>query len=45
MRRSIAALAVLCLGAVLTAVGVCLSQNGMVLIKAARICLECVGIG
>ena len=45
MRRNIAALTVVCLGAALTAVGMCLSQNGMVLAKAARICLECVGIG
>ena len=41
----IAALALLCLGAALTAAGLYLSQNSMVLAKAARICLECVGIG
>ena len=45
MKRIAAALALLCIGAALTAAGIYFSQNAMVLAKAARICLECVGIG
>ncbi len=45
MKKNAAALLTVVVGAALTALGVYLSQNGMVLTKAARICLECVGIG
>ena len=45
MKGNAAALLAICLGAALTAAGVFLSQGGMVFTKAARICLECVGIG
>lgn len=45
MRKSSAAIVLLILAGVLTAAGLALGQNSMVLAKAARICLECVGIG
>ena len=45
MKGHAAAILAICLGAALTAAGGFLSQSGMVFTKAARICLECAGIG
>lgn len=45
MKRNGMTVILLALGGVLTAVGLALGQNSMVLAKAVRVCLECVGIG
>ena len=45
MRRRAAAVLALLTGAALIAVGLLTGQGADVLAKAARICLECVGIG
>ena len=45
MRKNLPALAVGLFGAALAGVGLALSQQGDVLAKAIRVCLECVGLG
>lgn len=45
MKGNIPALVLALAGAGLIAVGVALGQPGQVLMKAVRICMECVGIG
>lgn len=45
MNRRTATVLALILGAALTGLGVLAGQPSAVLTKAARICLECVGIG
>lgn len=45
MRREKAAVTVLLTGLALILLGAAEGQNGQVLAKAVRICLECVGIG
>ena len=45
MRRSALAWGVLLLGAVFIAVGIWRGEAAVVLQKAIRICMECIGIG
>ena len=45
MKNDRIALGLIVLAAALTALGVLLGQQSDVMAKAARICLECVGIG
>ena len=45
MKDNRTALALLVLGAALTALGAALGQPAAVMAKAVRICMECVGIG
>lgn len=45
MKRRIATTVALLASVGLIVVGICLKQNIAVLQKAAKICLECVGIG
>lgn len=45
MKQNRLALGLSLLGAALIGAGLLLSQQGIVLAKAARICMECVGLG
>lgn len=45
MKKNLPALAAMLAGAALIGTGLALSQQGMVLAKAVRVCLECVGLG
>ena len=45
MRRNLPALAAALTGAALVGLGLALSQQGAVLAKAIRVCMECVGLG
>ena len=45
MRERRLSLLLMGLGAVLAALGAALGQPAMVMAKAVRVCLECVGIG
>ena len=45
MKRSIVLCSTLAAGLVLIALGILQGQNASVMAKAARICMECVGIG
>lgn len=40
-----AAIAVLIVGIIFISIGIARSEEGIVLIKAVRICMECIGIG
>lgn len=45
MRKRIITFSIIALGVVLIVVGIALKQPDSVFAKAARICMECVGIG
>lgn len=45
MKRLLPSILTAALGMILVTVGLCQGQNAQVLAKAARICMECVGIG
>ena len=45
MRKRIITFSLIALGVVLIVVGIALKQPDSVFAKAARICMECVGIG
>lgn len=45
MRKRIVTVSLLAAGIILIAVGIALKQPDSVLSKAARICMECIGIG
>ena len=45
MKRNIPGIALVLTGAVLMGIGIALGQPGLVMTKAVRVCLECVGIG
>ena len=45
MRKRIITISLLALGVVLIIVGIALKQPDSVFAKAAKICMECVGIG
>ena len=44
-KRNAAALALLALGLVMMGVGIARGEAAVVLTKAVRICMECIGIG
>ena len=45
MKRNLPCVLLSFAGAVLIGIGICLGQPGQVMMKAVRICMECVGIG
>ena len=45
MRRRIITISLIASGIILIVVGVCLKQPDAVFAKAAKICMECIGIG
>ena len=45
MKRNLAFALTLAAGLVLTALGIAQGQPGLVMAKAIRVCMECVGIG
>ncbi len=45
MKRNIPCMLLASAGVVLIGIGIALGQPGQVLMKAVRICMECVGIG
>ena len=45
MKRNLPGIALVLLGAALMGIGIALGQSGQVMMKAVRVCLECVGIG
>jgi len=45
MKRELPALAALLAGAAVIGTGLALSQQGLVLAKAVRVCMECIGLG
>ena len=45
MKRNISCMLLASAGVVLIGIGIALGQPGQVMMKAVRICMECVGIG
>ena len=45
MRKNIITFSIIAAGLILIVVGIALNQPGSVLSKAAKICMECIGIG
>ena len=45
MRRNVTACLLIAAAAVLIVIGICDGQPAQVLMKAIRVCMECVGIG
>lgn len=44
-RKNKAAVAILIVGIIFISIGIARNEEGIVLIKAVRICMECIGIG